>query len=173
MKRFRTATAVALALGLASSARAGTFVYEVLLLGQNERPNPVFTEGFGNATVTFDDVSGQMTVDGTFTALSANAIFAHVHCCAPQGSPGQSGTTAPPVIDLSITSAQFGTFGGTGVIPQDKIDDVLAGLSYLNVHSLQNLGGEVRGQIVPEPATALLGGIGLAGLGVLGRRRRA
>jgi hypothetical protein len=50
--------------------------------------------------------------------------------------------------------------------------DLLNGLWYINIHSEQFTGGEIRGQVLPEPATAALlcGGMGTL---LLRRRRRA
>ena len=51
------------------------------------------------------------------------------------------------------------------------LTNILDGLAYINFHTVQFRGGEIRGQILaPEPATLVLLGIGAAGL--MGRRRR-
>ena len=55
---------------------------------------------------------------------------------------------------------------------------IAAGQSYLNVHTVQFPGGEIRGQLlpgIPEPAawTLSIAGLGVAGLSLRRRRRRA
>ena len=59
-----------------------------------------------------------------------------------------------------------------------QLPNILAGRSYINFHTSQFPGGEVRGQIlavtaVPEPETTALVAIGLAMLAVWTRRRQA
>ena len=55
-----------------------------------------------------------------------------------------------------------------------QLPNILAGRSYINFHTVQFTGGEVRGAItvVPEPATVLLLASGLAAVGAIGWRRR-
>ena len=55
--------------------------------------------------------------------------------------------------------------------------DLLAGNWYVNIHTAQFGGGEIRGQVtaeaVPVPATLGLLGLSIAGLGVIARRRKS
>ena len=53
-----------------------------------------------------------------------------------------------------------GTLSGTVTLNPDHLAALIDGLTYINVHSAANTGGEIRGQILPQvnavPLTALL-----------------
>jgi hypothetical protein len=91
-----------------------------------------------------------------------------------------SGTYLSPVFDLTqplIYNPAFVTLEGG--LPQAEAA-LIAGLqaneTYLNIHTVNFGGGEIRGQVtrasVPEPATLALVGMGLAGLSFARCRKR-
>jgi hypothetical protein len=91
-----------------------------------------------------------------------NVMMAHIHCCAdpgvnagvvvwlyPQdGPPPQtiagrhSGTLATGTI---TTEDLVGDFAELSLA--DLVDEIIAGNAYVNVHTTQNPGGEIRGQL--------------------------
>jgi CHRD domain-containing protein/PEP-CTERM motif-containing protein len=161
---------------------------------------------FGTATFLVDAAMTSMTFSatvfnidftGTQTADSFdNLVAAHIHA-----GPTVTATTNGPVVwgffgtpfndttpnDMVLTPFATGVGGtvsgkwdlseGNATTLTAQLPNILAGHSYINFHTTQYPGGEIRGNIaavaaVPEPETyALL----LAGLGAvfLARRRRA
>jgi hypothetical protein len=81
---------------------------------------------------------------------------------------------------VGITFSNFATSGtfsysGTAVDTAGEINALFAGGLYVNIHTLEFPGGEIRGQLtpVPEPETyAMIAGAGLVGFGVFRRFRR-
>ena len=64
---------------------------------------------------------------------------------------------------------------GNGTTLAAQIPNILAGRAYINFHTTQFGGGEIRGDItaVPEPSTMALLGLGVLGFATVGRRRRS
>jgi hypothetical protein len=84
------------------------------------------------------------------------------------------------VVVTPFASGVGGTFVGAWDLPEGngttltaQIPNLIAGRSYVNFHTVQNPGGEIRGalQLVPEPSTTVLLGTGVLALLTLHRRR--
>lgn len=163
MLKFTLSLAAMVCLFTAQSASATIHVYDFLMDGLQETP-PVATTGSGSCKVTLDDVTFDYTANCTFQDLIGTSNNAHIHGPAPIGSP--AGVIVGLTFDFGVTS---GTITGAGTLSAVNAQHVLDGNTYVNLHSSFRPGGEIRGQIVPEPATALL--VGLGALVVIRRRR--
>lgn len=143
----------------AVESRATIFNYVVTLDGLQETP-PNASPAFGFGTADIDNVLSTVTLNVSFTGLLGSQTAAHIHTGAP-GVPG------PVSIPLPVGSPIVGVFGLTPT----QLSDMLAGNTYINIHSTVFPGGEIRGQIVvPEPTTVTLVLAGIAGLFVLKRK---
>jgi len=151
-------------------------------------PRPI---PFGTASFVINDAMTSMTftatifnidVTGTQTAdVNDNLTAAHIHAPGPPGTNASVvwGFFGSPFNDNNpndMTMAPFatgvgGTFSGKWDLLEGnnttltaQLPNILAGNAYINFHTVQNGGGEIRGQIlqaVPEPGTLslLLGGV--------------
>jgi hypothetical protein len=137
------------------------------------------------ATVFNIDITGTQTPD-----TNDNLVAAHIHVGALPGAnaPVRWGFFGLPDNDINpdnlVVTPFVGGVGGTfssiwnapegnaGTTLATNLPLILAGLSYLNFHTVQFGGGEIRGQIVPEPATLLMLGSGLAAALMRRRSRR-
>lgn len=155
MKAIPGVFAVALSLGVAASASAS--VYDFLLEGLQEVP-PNASPATGSVSLPVDDLSGAWALTGSFQGLLGTSTAAHIHV-APLGVNG------PVVFGLNLSvGVTSGALSGNGVFTQAQLATLYAGDYYVNVHSSAFPGGEIRGQVVPEPASLALLAIGAASL---------
>ncbi len=180
---------VTLVLGLSAgqSAQADLLLFHSALSPHNEiQDPPVISDAAGAAVMAVDPATGDfdltMWVSGLTEAdLAVNeAGRFHIHI----GGPDVNG----PVIFQFAGLDNFWSTGGPGgqllvreivganlgqSFMEDYWDDLLAGDTYLNLHTQAYPAGEIRGQLVliPEPASLGLVAMGAAVL-LMGRRRR-
>ena len=99
----------------------------------------------GTATVTLNETTGAVSVSGTFSGLSGPATMAHIH--GLETSPGVGNENV--IVPLVATAATSGTLTGSGTLTPAEVTGMLAGLTYLNIHTAAHSGGEIRGNIGP------------------------
>lgn len=161
---------------LAGSAQATVHTFDCVMDGAQETP-PVATPASGVAVVTLDDVTGQVTVvSGSYTGLIGTCSDSHIH------GPAGPGVPAGIIIGITNTGGNNGTLGGGGILSATNQGHLLAGNTYINVHSTFRPGGEIRGQLILRPAAVptvsewgmmVLGLVTLTGGTLVIRRRMA
>jgi hypothetical protein len=179
---------------LGSVAYSAPISYFAVLTGTAEVP-PTGSPGTGFTTVTIDTVAQTLLVNVTFSGLVSPDTASHIHCCTAAPFSGNAGvaTTTPtfPLFPLSVTAGTYthlfdltdpGSYNPAFVTAEGSVANAEAALAagmalgetYLNIHSVQFPGGEIRGYLAaaPEPSTLLLAGAALASLTLLRRRRR-
>jgi hypothetical protein len=154
----------ALAVLTAPCAKAA-MIFTTTLTGPQEAPSNV-SSGSGFGMVLLNDAQTQITVDLSWSGLTAPATSAHIH----DGAPGVVGpvlfnfTGVPGATSGAIPEQSFGITAG-------QVAQLEAGHFYIDVHTSNFAGGEIRGQITltPEPASVWLIGLGL-GVAAVARR---
>jgi len=115
----------------------------VTLDGAAERPDPVVTEGTGIGTFVLD--GNALTVEITYSGLSVPASAAHIH------GPGTVEEAVGVLVDLQPLHegdfATSGRFAGSVTVSDATVQALLDGLTYVNIHTANHPGGEIRGQI--------------------------
>ena len=120
----------------------------------------------GSFVADIDEAGQAIDFQVSFSGLQANVLMSHIHMAQPNVNGGivvwLCGTAANPGPAGTQVCPQSGTVTGTirpeniqlvttqGIAPGDFSELVTAlrsGLTYVNVHTTQSPGGEIRGQV--------------------------
>jgi CHRD domain len=125
------------------SAVAAPISFTVPLTGAEQNP-PVETPAKGSAAITYDPATRVVTWAITYSGLSAPATMAHFH------GPAEKGKNAPVLIWLSTKGTPAASpFKGEATLTPEQAQQFTAGEWYVNVHTQEHPGGEIRGQVLP------------------------
>lgn len=125
---------------------SGGQTFTVFLGGGQEVP-AVTTEAHGSGSVSLDE--NYLTVHVHYKGLQSDFTAAHIHGPAPKG------TNSGVLLALSGTdlhqpeTSRSGTFTGGTEVTGATAQAIMSGEAYINIHTTDNGGGEIRGQITP------------------------
>lgn len=138
IRPFLTAAALAL---MSISGTAIAEEIKVTLSGDMEVP-PVATMATGSGSIV---INPDMTVSGGITTTGVAATAAHIHV-------GKAGTNGPVAVGLNKSGENAWKVPDGAKLDASQFQAYKDGALYVNVHSVANKGGEVRGQLMPMMA---------------------
>ena len=160
MKPLLLATGLLAMVAAPTSAQTVTLTANLTGAGEStQTANGVNTGAFGDAVVTVDLSAQTVTYNVRVFNLPSGVIASHIHV-------GAERTSGPVVVNFAPPVPASNDFSFTGVVkfsefvlrtdqgirsPDDMVQAILGGNSYVNVHSSANPGGEIRGQLSVKP----------------------
>jgi hypothetical protein len=151
------------------------------LTPEAEIPSATASGASGSAAMVLDTDTSEFSWVIEFEGLTGSATLAHFH-------KGEVDVAGPVVLDLdagpgvifSGVGQTSGIYSGGTTLTSTELDDIRAGLWYINIHTDVNSPGELRGQIlggtfspVPLPGAIWMFLPVLGLLSVSTRRRQA
>jgi hypothetical protein len=123
---------------LSGYSRAETFT--AYLSGAQEVPaNPSTATGY--ARIVVNETAGTLQFTVVFNGLTSAQTGAHIH------APAAIGVNAAVIISFGVVGGTSGTITGSSAITPTQLSQLRQHLGYVNVHSTNNPGGEIRGQL--------------------------
>lgn len=142
MRALLPAIVLVLAVALLAVSPVGSFAEVCFFAKIDGNQAGTGSSATGTAWLTLNDAQTELTYNIEFSGLSAAETNAHIHSDAEGG-----GIVHP----LAAGSPKIGTWDTAGGLTGARGIDLLAGSLYINIHSSNFPGGEIRGQILPGP----------------------
>jgi hypothetical protein len=159
LKRLVFGAAIALLLGgmmVTTEAQGDTITFNVVLSPGEETPVPIASGAHGAGIVTVSRNTQMVTWNLAVYGLGTGLTDAHIHV----GPPGAGGPTVVNIRPIPVgISGSFALIGSAslrdltprpanGVVDADTFALMMAaGVTYVNLHSQANPGGEIRGRL--------------------------
>ena len=148
---------------LAGAGATGKKNFKANLTGFQEVP-AVSSFGSGTFTAVIDDDAQTITYELSFGGLNSTTLFAHIHlgqrganggvaaflCGGGDKPPCPAGTGATETVSGVIDAADVIGPAGQGIAAgefDELVRAIRARVTYANVHSMTQPGGEIRGQV--------------------------
>ena len=141
-----------------STTHSNVVTFTANLAGSKENPANN-SQGSGTFIATLDTVTGAFTYDVSFQGMTSNVTLGHIH------GPAAATANASPILNFATLAGALFTTGGlsgtahgtttlnaqnqlTATVNGDSLKKLLlSGLTYVNIHTTQNGGGEIRAQL--------------------------
>jgi hypothetical protein len=121
------------------SASAQTETFRARLSPMPTTPQTV-NEITGGGEVILTLIGNTLTIEGSFERMSSTAMAAHVHNAPPA-------RLGPVVHTLKFTDATAGEITAQLQLSDDQVAELKANNFYIQVHSMNNPSGELRGWV--------------------------
>ncbi|MEA2778229.1 MAG: hypothetical protein QOF90_3635 [Acetobacteraceae bacterium] len=135
----RSLVLASFAVMFAGTASAATVKYSAALNAAAEVP-PGKSTGTGEATASLDTATHELSYDVTFKGFESDVTAAHIH------GPAEAGKNAGVLVPLG--SAPKSPIHGTAKLTPEQEQQLAGGMMYVNIHTKDNPGGAIRGQLV-------------------------
>jgi len=117
--------------------------YTATLTSAEEVPPAANSKGTGTAEVRLDIKTNEFTYKVSWSGRTGPATMGHIH------GPAAKGANAGVVVPFPGVPGNMAT-DGKGKLTQAQYGDLAAGLYYVNIHTAQYPGGEIRGQLMKK-----------------------
>jgi hypothetical protein len=136
-------------------AQSTAIPFTAWMSGLMERPDMLINSATGSGTFSLE--GNTLIFNVRYAGLSGTATAAHIH--------GPASAAQPAAVLINLAPFNGGSFGVAGTLsgrvtltPAQRAM-VVAGQTYVNVHTATNTGGELRGQIAQVGWRSSLSGI--------------
>jgi CHRD domain len=138
MANFRSSSLAIAAMLAASLSMGNAFAQDLKLTGDQEVP-PNTSTAVGTGSIRIDAAGN---VSGSVAAPGMAGMAAHIHV-------GAAGVNGPVIIPLTGSAGDTWTVPAGAKLTDEQMAAYKAGNLYVNIHTAEHKGGEIRTQLKP------------------------